>query len=54
MSVVRRSGGLHVVDTMNHFLHITESFLVGVSYWNMVHGLEPGDVERDEEALRFS
>jgi len=52
VTAVRRSGGLHAFDTMNHFLHITESFLVGASYWNMVHGLEPGDVEHDEEGMR--
>ena len=37
---------------MNHFLHITEGILVGASYWNMVHGLEPGDVMRDEEGMK--
>ncbi len=52
VAAVRRSGGLHAFDTMNHFLHITESILVGASYWNMVHGLEPGDVIRDEEGMK--
>ena len=52
VTAVRRSGGLHAFDTMNHFLHITESFMVGASYWNMVHGLEPGDVENDAEGMK--
>ncbi|WP_319402942.1 flavodoxin family protein [uncultured Anaeromusa sp.] len=52
VTAVRRSGALHAFDTMNHFLHITESFLVGASYWNMVHGLEPGDVLHDEEGMK--
>jgi len=52
VTAVRRSGALHAFDTMNHFLHITESYMVGASYWNMVHGLEPGDVQQDEEGMR--
>jgi multimeric flavodoxin WrbA len=52
VTAVRRGGGLHAFDTMNHFLHLTETFLVGASYWNMVYGLEPGDVERDEEGMK--
>jgi len=52
ITAVRRGGGLQAFDTMNHFLHLTECYLVGASYWNMVYGLQPGDVERDEEGMR--
>ena len=51
VAAVRRSGALHAIDTMNHFFHLTEGYLVGASYWNMVHGLQPGDVEHDEEGM---
>jgi multimeric flavodoxin WrbA len=49
---VRRGGATHAFDTMNHFLHYMQMVLVGASYWNMVYGLEPGDVERDEEGMK--
>lgn len=48
---VRRGGSLHAFDTMNHFLHITQTFLVGASYWNMGYGREIGDVKADQEAM---
>ncbi|MEN6567261.1 MAG: flavodoxin family protein [Veillonellales bacterium] len=49
---VRRGGATHAFDTLNHFLHYMQMFLVGASYWNMVYGREVGDVARDEEGLQ--
>lgn len=49
---VRRGGAIHAFDTMNHFLHYMQMFLVGASYWNMVYGRQVGEVENDEEGLR--
>jgi multimeric flavodoxin WrbA len=49
---VRRGGATHAFDTMNHFLHYMQMFLVGASYWNMVYGREIGEVENDEEGIR--
>lgn len=51
VTAVRRAGGLHAFDTMNHFFHITEGILVGAAYWNMVYGRAPGEVRQDEEGL---
>ena len=51
VTAVRRAGGMHAFDTMNHFFHITEGILVGAAYWNMVYGLAPGDVRKDEEGM---
>jgi multimeric flavodoxin WrbA len=48
---VRRGGATHALDTMHHFLHHTQTFLVGASYWNMAYGLNKGDVEKDEEGM---
>ena len=48
---VRRGGAIHAFDTINHFLHIGQMFLVGASYWNMVYGLEPGDAAKDDEGI---
>lgn len=48
---VRRGGGLQAIDTLHHFFHINEMFIVGASYWNMVYGKEIGTVLNDEEGL---
>ena len=49
---VRRAGGIHAFDTMNHFFLINEMIVPGSSYWNLGIGLEKGDVEKDEEGIR--
>ena len=49
---VRRVGGIHVFDTINHFFFITEMVVPGSSYWNIGVGLEPGDVEKDAEGIQ--
>ena len=48
---VRRGGGTHVFDTMNHFFQINQMFVVGSTYWNLCYGLEPGEVNGDEEGM---
>ncbi len=49
---VRRAGATHAFDTLNHFFTINQMIVPGSSYWNVAVGLEPGDVERDEEGMR--
>jgi multimeric flavodoxin WrbA len=49
---VRRAGAIHAFDALNHFFLISEMIVPGSSYWNICIGLEPGDVERDEEGIR--
>ncbi|MGA2527492.1 MAG: flavodoxin family protein [Smithellaceae bacterium] len=48
---VRRGGAIHAFDTMNHFLHYMQMFLVGASYWNMVYGFGLGEVNDDKEGM---
>ncbi len=48
---VRRAGGIHAYDTINHFFGICNMFTVGSSYWNLGLGHEPGDVDQDEEGI---
>jgi multimeric flavodoxin WrbA len=48
---VRRAGAMHAFDTLNHFFLISEMNVPGSSYWNIGYGLEPGDVEKDTEAI---
>ncbi|MDH7592992.1 MAG: flavodoxin family protein [Methanomicrobiales archaeon] len=49
---VRRAGGMHAFDTINHFFLIGQMIVVGSTYWNIGIGWKPGDVERDEEGIR--
>ena len=49
---VRRAGGIHVFDSINHFFLINEMLVPGSSYWNIGYGRDKGEVEQDEEAMR--
>jgi multimeric flavodoxin WrbA len=51
VTAVRRGGATHAFDTLCHFLHYNQMFLVGSSYWNMGYGLRIGEVEQDEEGM---
>ncbi len=49
---VRRGGGTHAFDTMNHMFLMSGVIIPGSTYWNLGYGLEKGEVARDEEGLR--
>ena len=51
VTAVRRGGAISAFDTMTHFLHSKEMFLVGSTYWNMVYGRDVGEVEQDREGM---
>ena len=46
---VRRGGSIHAFDTINHFFTISQMIVPGSNYWNFGIGLNPGDVDGDEE-----
>ena len=48
---VRRGGATHAFYTLNHWLHMMQTYLVGASYWNMGYGMKPGDVAEDQEGM---
>ncbi len=48
---VRRAGGIHVFDSINHFFGISGMYTVGSSYWNLGVGFIPGEVEQDQEGI---
>lgn len=50
-AALRRGGALQTIDAMNHFFLNHEMYVVGSTYWNMVYGQLPGDVEKDEEGM---
>jgi multimeric flavodoxin WrbA len=49
---VRRAGGIHTFDSINHFFLINEMIVPGSSYWNIGIGREKGDVLKDEEGMK--
>jgi multimeric flavodoxin WrbA len=49
---VRRCGGIHVFDSINHFFTINQMIIPGSSYWNVGIGREEGEVAGDEEGVR--
>ena len=49
---VRRGGGTHAFDTMNHMFLMSGAIVPGSTYWNLGFGLEKGDVAMDDEAAR--
>jgi multimeric flavodoxin WrbA len=49
---VRRAGAIPTFDAINHFFLISQMIVPGSSYWNVGVGLQPGDVEKDEEGLK--
>jgi multimeric flavodoxin WrbA len=49
---VRRGGGTHAFDTINHMFLMSGAIVPGSTYWNLGFGLDKGDVAKDEEASR--
>ena len=49
---VRRGGGTHVFDTINHLFLISSMIVPGSLYWNLGVGLDKGEVLEDDEAMR--
>lgn len=48
---VRRGGGIHVFDSINHLFQMSQMFVVGSTYWNLGFGREKGDVNKDTEGI---
>jgi len=51
VSAVRRAGGVHTLDSMQHFFFISDMIAVGSSYWNMSLCRDLGDFSKDEEGI---
>jgi multimeric flavodoxin WrbA len=48
---VRRGGGIHAFDSINHFFLISQMIVPGSSYWNIGIGRDIGQVETDGEGM---
>jgi multimeric flavodoxin WrbA len=49
---VRRTGGSVTLDSLYHYLTYTEMILATSSYWNVIHGRNPGEVGQDGEGVQ--
>ncbi|MCL2349403.1 MAG: flavodoxin family protein [Planctomycetaceae bacterium] len=50
---VRRSGGSASFDQLNKYFLISQMLVVGSNYWNVIHGLAPGEATQDAEGLQI-
>ena len=50
---LRRTGGSSTFDALNHYLTYGEMILATSSYWNVIHGRTPGEVEQDVEGVQI-
>ena len=52
VSAVRRAGGIHTLDSIQHFFLINDMVVPGSSYWNMSLARDIGDYQKDAEGVR--
>jgi len=52
VTAVRRAGGIHTLDSIQHFFLINEMIVPGSSYWNMSLSRAMDDYEKDPEGVR--
>ena len=53
VAAVRRSGGIPTVDQLNKYINYSEMLMPGSNYWNVIHGLMPGEVSGDAEGIQI-
>lgn len=50
---VRRSGGSSTLDSLNHYISYSEMIVATSNYWNIIHGMQIGEIEKDPEGLQI-
>ncbi len=53
LAVVRRSGGSSTLDSLNHYLTYSEMIVATSNYWNVIHGMNAGQIDEDGEGLQI-
>ncbi|MCL2223727.1 MAG: flavodoxin family protein [Defluviitaleaceae bacterium] len=51
ISAVRRAGGIHTLDSIQHFFTINDMIIPGSSYWNMSLSRDLNDFQNDNEGI---
>lgn len=49
---VRRGGGIHVYDSINHMFLMSQMIVPGSTYWNLGYGLNKAEAADDAEGMR--
>ncbi|MCD8366270.1 MAG: flavodoxin family protein [Clostridiales bacterium] len=52
VAVARRGGTSASFDALNKYFGISQMPVAGSTYWNLVHGCKPDEVEKDAEGLQ--
>ena len=50
LAICRRSGGMTTFEQINAYFTISEMLIATSLYWNIGHGMKPGEVTKDLEA----
>lgn len=50
---VRRSGGMPTFNQLSNYLNYSEMMLPTSNYWSVIHGMTPGEAEKDEEGKQI-
>lgn len=50
---VRRSGGVTTFNQLVNYINYTEMLMPTTNYWNVTHGLKPGEAVQDEEGRQI-
>ena len=53
VTAVRRSGGLPTINSLYHYIMYSEMIMPSSNYWNVAHGMMPGEVEQDHEGIQI-
>ncbi len=53
IAAVRRSGGIPTVNSLNQYINYSEMIMPSSNYWNVAHGLIPGEMEQDGEGKQI-
>lgn len=53
VAAVRRSGGLPTMNGLNHYLLYSEMVIPCSNYWNVAHGMNPGEMRQDTEGVQI-
>lgn len=52
LTSARRAGTTATLDVLQKYFTISQMPIVSSTYWTMVHGSQPSDVQKDEEGLQ--
>lgn len=53
LAAVRRSGGIPTIDGLDRYINYSEMFVPTSNYWNVAHGLKPGEMTEDGEGVQI-